>query len=49
MLARNKNHEERLYEEDVYSYTEKMELEFALKCLRMPILEKKFIGHAILG
>lgn len=49
VLTRNKNHEERLYEEDVYSYTEKMELEFALKCLRMPILEKKFIGHAILG
>ena len=49
VLTRNKNREERLYEEDVYSYTEKMELEFALKCLRMPILEKKFIGHAILG
>jgi hypothetical protein len=25
-----------------------MELAFALKCLKMPILEKKFIGHAIL-
>jgi hypothetical protein len=49
VLARNKNGEERLYQDDVYSYTEKMELEFALKCLRMPILEKKFIGHAILG
>ena len=49
VLTRNKNGEERLYQEDVYSFTEKMELEFALKCLRMPILEKKFIGHAILG
>jgi len=33
----------------VYNHTEKLELELALKCLRMPILEKKFIGHAILA
>lgn len=36
-------------ETEVYNYTEKIELELALKCLRMPILEKKFIGHAILS
>ena len=35
--------------EGVYKFTEQMELELALKCLRMPILEKKFIGHAILA
>lgn len=37
------------YELEVYQYSEQLELELALKCLKMPILEKKFIGHAILA
>ena len=36
-------------ESEVYRYSEMIELELALKCLSMPILEKKFIGHAILA
>lgn len=49
VVERNRRNEGRRFETDVYQYTEMMELEFALKCLRMPILEKKFIGHAILA
>jgi hypothetical protein len=33
----------------VFKYSELVELELALKCLSMPVLEKKFIGHAIIA
>ena len=36
-------------ETEVYKYSEMIELELAFKCLQMPILEKKFIGHSILA
>lgn len=35
--------------QEVYQYTEQIELELALKCLKIPILEMKFIGHSILS
>ena len=34
--------------EHVYKVSESLELELALKCLKMPVLEKKLIGHQIL-
>ncbi|CDW85633.1 ubiquitin carboxyl-terminal hydrolase family protein [Stylonychia lemnae] len=34
--------------ENVFQYSENMELNIALKCLQMPVLEKKLIGHTIL-
>jgi len=34
--------------ERVYFVSENLELDLALKCLKMPVLEKKLIGHAIL-
>jgi hypothetical protein len=34
--------------EQVYQVSEMIELEMALRCLKMPILEKKLIGHSIL-
>ena len=46
---KNRNSSPSKFEDEVYQYTEMMELEFALKCMKMPILEKKFIGHAILS
>lgn len=49
VYERKRRGEECQREVEVYQYIEKMELELALKCLRMPILEKKFIGHAILA
>ena len=49
VFQKNRNSSQRKFDEEVYQYTEMMELEFALKCMKMPILEKKFIGHAILG
>lgn len=33
----------------VYYISENLELRLALKCLQMPVLEKKLIGNAILG
>jgi hypothetical protein len=36
------------YDQEVYKYTEMMELSLAIKCLKVPVLEKKFIGHSIL-
>jgi len=48
VFDQNRNSSQRKLNEEVYQYTEMMELEFALKCMKMPILEKKFIGHAIL-
>ena len=32
----------------VYYYSENLELELALRCLKLPILEKKLIGNSIL-
>lgn len=32
----------------VYYISENIELMIALKCLQMPVLEKKLIGHTIL-
>ena len=49
VYERKRRGDECQQETEVYQHTEKMELELALKCLRMPILEKKFIGHAILA
>jgi len=49
VYERNRRGEHCRLEMEVYQYTEMMELELALKCLRMPILEKKFIGHATLA
>ena len=34
--------------EKVYQVSETLELDLALKCLQMPVLEKKLIGHSIL-
>ena len=34
--------------EKVYYFSENMELNIALKCLQMPVLEKKLIGHTII-
>jgi hypothetical protein len=34
--------------EAVYKVSETIELEIALKCLKMPVLEKKLIGHSVL-
>lgn len=48
VYERNRAGETRAFDTDVYQYTEQIELAFALKCLKMPILDKKFMGHAIL-
>lgn len=40
------NNEER--KDRVYYYSENLELEIALICLQMPVLEKKLIGHTTL-
>lgn len=40
------NNEER--KEKVFYYSENLELEIALRCLQMPVLEKKLLGHATL-
>ena len=34
--------------EGVYHLSEFLDLEIALKCLKMPVLEKKLIGHQLL-
>lgn len=48
VFERNRAGENRTFDSDVYQYTEQIELAFALKCLKMPILDKKFMGHSIL-
>lgn len=47
--VRNQRDEARDFRNEVYKYTEQIELELALHCLKLPVLEKKFIGHAILA
>jgi hypothetical protein len=39
-------HEEKV--DKVYYYSENLELEIAIRCLQMPVLEKKLAGHQVL-
>lgn len=44
---RNLNLEDKL--EQVYKYSDQIELHIAKICLQMPVLEKKIIGHNLIG